>query len=206
MGSQKNLEKTTQVKTFLQLIDCPEPSTVRLRAIYSNWNNYYLNSNIRVFLFKYYNNILGINSRVAHFNPDIDCACTFCNMAGHLPAPKETFVHLFFDCTVVNSLLNKIWDTYIQGLEINKTVYFLANYSDNERYNGFLGLFLDIFRLHIWQTKLEKKIPTTQKIIAEIQYSLQMVLKAGSKKLENFTECPLFQIGRDEQQRGRNRP
>jgi hypothetical protein len=72
---KNKLETTTQVKTFLQLIDCPSPGTVRLRNIYSNWNNYYYNSSIRVFLFKYYNNILGINSRVAHFNPDI---CRLC--------------------------------------------------------------------------------------------------------------------------------
>jgi hypothetical protein len=116
---------------------------------------------------------------VAHFNPDIDCACTFCTLAGNLPAPKETFTHLFFDCAVVNNLISKIWETYIQELELNKTIYFLANYSENENYNRFLGLFLDVFRFHLWQAKLEKKIPTTQKIIAEIQYSLQTILRVG---------------------------
>jgi hypothetical protein len=203
---KKDLGKTTQVKTFLQLIDCPEPCTVRLRNIYSNWNKYYLNSNVRAFLFKYYNNILGINSRVAHFNPDIDCACTFCSLAGHLPAPKETFVHLFFDCTVTNNVVNRIWETYIQGVEINKIIYFLANHSENEIHNGFLGLFLDILRFHIWQAKLEKKIPSMTKITAELQYSFETILKAGGKKLEDFINCPLFQLGRDERQRDRNRP
>jgi hypothetical protein len=127
-------------------------------------------------------------------------------LAGHLPAPKETFVHLFFDCAVVNSLISRIWETYIQELEINKTIYFLANYSDNESYNRSLGLFLDVFRFHLWQAKLEKKIPTTQKIITEIQYSLQTILRVGCKKLENFIDCPIFQTGRDERQREHNRP
>jgi hypothetical protein len=103
-----NLEKTTQVKTFLQLIDCQETNTVRLRALYTSWNNHYFNSNLRVFLFKYYNNILGLNSRVSHFNPDINGACTFCSIAGFLPAPKESFIHLFYDCAVVNKVLNDI--------------------------------------------------------------------------------------------------
>jgi hypothetical protein len=172
-----NLEKTAQVKTFLQLIDFREPSTVRLRALYTSWNNYYFNSNIRVFLFKYYNNILGLNSRVSHFNPDIDGACTFCSLACYLPAPKETFVHLFYDCIVVNKVLNKVWDTYIHGLAITKSNYFLANYSENEKNNYMLGTFLDIFRFHIWQSKLEKKIPVAQKILAELEYSLYTVLK-----------------------------
>jgi hypothetical protein len=89
---------------------------------------------------------------------------------------------------------------------MDKTVFFLANYSDNENYNRYLGTVLDILRFHIWQAKLEKKIPITQKITAEIQYSLQMILKAGGKKLENFNECPIFQIGGDERQREPNRP
>ncbi len=151
------LGTTTQVKTFLQLIDCPPPGTVRLQNIYSNWNNYYYTSNIRVFLFKYYNNILGINSRVAHFNPDINGACTFCSLAFNLPAPKESFVHLFYDCAIVNSLIRNVWGTFIRDLEIDKTVFFLANYSDNENYNRYLGTVLDILRFHIWQAKLEKK-------------------------------------------------
>jgi hypothetical protein len=103
-------------------------------------------------------------------------------------------------------VVNRIWDTYIQGVEINKTLYFLANHSEKESENGFLGLFLDILRFHIWQAKLEKKIPTTQKLTAEIQYSFETILKAGGKKLEEFINCPLFQIGRDERQRDRNRP
>ncbi len=33
---------------------------------------YYLNKQLRVFLFKYYNNILGLNNIVAHFVPHTD--------------------------------------------------------------------------------------------------------------------------------------
>jgi hypothetical protein len=54
--------------------------------------------------------------------------------------------------------------------------------------------------------KARKKKPVTQKIITEIEYSLYTVLKIGSKKLDNFNDCPIFQIGRDGQQQGRNRP
>ncbi len=120
--------------------------------------------------------------------------------------PQKKPTHLFFDCAVVNNLISKIWETYIQELELNKTIYFLANYSENENYNRYLGIFLDVFRFQLWQAKLEKKIPTTQKIIAEIQYSLQTILRVACKKLENFNDCPIFQTGRDERQRELNRP
>jgi hypothetical protein len=82
----------------------------------------------------------------------------------------------------------------------------LANYSENENYNRYLGILLGVFRFQLWQAKLEKKIPTTQKITAEIQYSLQTILRVGCKKLENFHDCPIFQTGGDERQRELNRP
>jgi hypothetical protein len=68
-----------------------------------------------------------------------------------------------------------------------------------------LGCFLDIVRFHIWQAKLEKIIPVTQKLKTEIEYSLYTVLKIGNRRID-FNECPIFQIGRDGHQQGRNRP
>jgi hypothetical protein len=54
-------------------------------------------------------------------------------------------------------------------------------------------------------TKLEKIIPVTQKLKTEIEYSLYTVLKIGNKSLD-FNESPIFQIGRNGHQHGRNRP
>jgi hypothetical protein len=200
-----SLEKTKQVRTFMQLIDCHETNTVRLRNLYTGWTHLHYNSSIRVFLFKYYNNILGLNSRVSHFNADINEACTFCNIAGPLPAPKETFSHLFYDCAVVNKVLNEIWSLYVHNLALTKNIFFLANYNENEKYNCALSCFLDVVRFHIWQAKLNKSLPATQKIKSEVEYSLYMVYKLGFRKID-FNTCPIFQGGRDGHHQGRNRP
>jgi hypothetical protein len=90
-----NLAASAQVLTFLRTTETVEPTQQRLKSLLSNWNLYYLNSSIRVFVFKYYNNILGINSRVSHFNREIDASCTFCTLNNILPAPKETLAHVF---------------------------------------------------------------------------------------------------------------
>jgi hypothetical protein len=200
-----SLEKTKQVWTFLQLIDCHEINTVRLRNLHTGWSHPHYNSSIRVFLFKYYNNILGLNSRVSHFNADINEACTFCNIAGPLPAPKETFRHLFYDCAVVNKVLNEIWSLYVHNLALTKNIFFLSNYNEKEKYNCVLNCFLDVVRFHIWQAKLNKSLPTTQKIKSEVEYSLYTVLKLGYRRVD-FNNCPIFQRGRDGHHPGRNRP
>ncbi len=63
--SEQTVKSGTQVRTFLRTIEEDCPSFARLRSLYSNWNVSFLNSSIREFIFKYYNNILGTNSRVA---------------------------------------------------------------------------------------------------------------------------------------------
>jgi hypothetical protein len=86
------------LRYFLRCIELEPPSVPRMTSMVSKWNIGILNTSVRVFSLKFYNNILGINSRVTHFNPGVDAGCTFCVLGKILPAPKETMSHLFFDC------------------------------------------------------------------------------------------------------------
>jgi hypothetical protein len=54
----------TQVRTFLRSIELEGPAFSRIKNMYSTWNLNYINSRVREFSFKYYNNLLGTNSRV----------------------------------------------------------------------------------------------------------------------------------------------
>jgi hypothetical protein len=83
----------TQVRSFLRSIEVECPVFPRIKNIYSNWNLSYLNSRVKEFSFKFYNNILGINARVSHFNPEVDAGCTFCTLTNNRPVPKETIQH-----------------------------------------------------------------------------------------------------------------
>jgi hypothetical protein len=96
------------VKKFLRLIDCEPPTEARIKSLFYAWNKQYLDSRMRIFKFKYYNNLLGLNSRVAHFNMAVTEECTFCNLTGPRPVASETFLHLFFHCNYVQKLLQKM--------------------------------------------------------------------------------------------------
>ncbi len=90
------LSNTTQFRTFFRLIDCDLPSDARAKDLFTGWVHGFYNSSMRVFLFKYYGNTLGINSRVTHFNPEINGGCTFCTLAGELSPPLGNFCPYFF--------------------------------------------------------------------------------------------------------------
>jgi hypothetical protein len=140
---------------------------------------------MRIFKFKYYNNLLGLNSRVAHFNMAITEECTFCNLVGPKPAASETFVHLFYYCNHVQQLLEKLIKKYVNKPQLTKEQYFLGNVSVNETENIALTIVLDIFRYLIWQSKLERKICTDSLFFANVKYLLLLTCKS-SKAIENL--------------------
>jgi hypothetical protein len=53
------------IQTYGRTVGARIVDPKRASSILSNWNKSFLPSNVRVFIFKYYNNMLGLNSRVA---------------------------------------------------------------------------------------------------------------------------------------------
>jgi hypothetical protein len=71
------------------------------------WTYPNIRNDIREFAFKFYNNLLGINTRVAHFVAGYSRACTFCVLKNVLNR-DETFSHLFLECDQLNGLRNNL--------------------------------------------------------------------------------------------------
>ncbi len=148
---KQNLSLLPHIKTFLRLIDCGPPSDVRIKSLFCSWNKTVFSSRINLFKFKYYNNILGTNNRVSHFNREINAGCTFCNISGPRPIPAESFSHIFYDCPVVNGLIFELEKKYLVGNSLTKEKYFISNFAENEKDNIACNILLDGFRYLIWQ-------------------------------------------------------
>jgi hypothetical protein len=190
-------------KTFARLIDCPVPEETRAVALYTSWSSHFLNTSIRVFLFKFYNNILGINTRVANFNPNISAGCTFCCISGPFPVPAETFTHLFFDCNHVQNILVRLHDKYLCNFNFNTNSFFITDINEKECENWPVMLFFNIVRYNIWQNKLEKKTPVFYKLCAEIEYAFEIIYGISTKVYDMFNNCTYFQKIRDGEHMGR---
>jgi hypothetical protein len=83
------------------------------------WNCFGAGNKLREFIFKFCNNLLGLNSRVHHFNHLVAEGCTFCSVNKLLPVPRETFSHLFFDCPESSATLVQFEQKYLNNLELN---------------------------------------------------------------------------------------
>jgi hypothetical protein len=190
---REKLSGSRQCKTFLRLIDCESPDTPRLSNLYTSWSLGFYPANVRVFLYKYYNNILGINSRVCHFNPLINGSCTFCGINGPYPPNNETIVHIFYDCPYVNDIIEHMASRYLHNFPLNQRSFFITDCCEYERDNKLLTIFWDVVRFTIWQSKLEKKKPTKQKTTIEVNYLFSIIFGSCRKLLDDFNNCPYFQ-------------
>ncbi len=113
------------VNSLSSLIDCQAPSDQRIKSLFCTWNKHFLDSRMRIFKFKYYNNIIGLNSRVAHFNPEINAGCTLCSIVGPRPVAAETLDIYYFPVPQ----LRKCY-TYL------KTNFFMILKSKNKHFFG----------------------------------------------------------------------
>ncbi len=90
-----DIKKAKFFVTFQSLTQVSVPNKGILENRISMWNRNGLNNRIRTFIFKFYNNLLGLNTRLSHFVIDQSRQCAFCTGTA-VPVPDETFLHLFF--------------------------------------------------------------------------------------------------------------
>ena len=122
---------------------------------------------MREFIFKFYNNKLGLNTRTSHFGGDTR-DCTFCSLLGD-SGIDESFVHLFFEFRIVDHFHSSIDSTLFNFLNEStidrKRRWFGC--INMERENMFLRLFFLTVQFFIWGAKLSKFIPTADFLVGE---------------------------------------
>jgi hypothetical protein len=69
-----------KIKTFFRLTEIPIPSETELYKLNSEWSTCVYPVKLREFSFKFCNNALGLNTRVSHFNRNVNRGCTFCTV------------------------------------------------------------------------------------------------------------------------------
>jgi len=160
-------------------------------------------------LFKYYNNLLGTGSRLAHFNQNSEIQCHFCVRNKNLPAPIESFSHVFFDCPFVLKIVTKFSEKYF-NFELSRNNFFHGNVSEAERDNKAVSLVLDVLRYSIWQTRLNKQNLSFYTVEIEVIDILEQITKTSNKTKIIFNSCNYISVdGRaerggdaDQEQRG----
>ncbi len=125
------------------------------------WNIGGIPNRVRVFFFKFYNNLLGLNTRLSHFVANKSRGCNFCEGTVN-PVPDETFIHVFLRCPTStgwrDSFLTKYFPFSNQMNDRQKSeFYFLGKMRSFRNDNLFIVLCVLLFQYCVWKERLRKK-------------------------------------------------
>jgi hypothetical protein len=199
LANQKVTEK------FLEVSGTVFPGEKQYGSVISLWNAQGLTNRSKVFLFKFFNNILGINTRLSHFVPNHSRGCTFCTLNGKIPVPDETFSHIFLECGTVRSWHNAFLAeyfpvNYVGNEQERKNIFFLGRVHEPDSDNYFISFTILLFQFHIWEQKLRKKLPSFHTLNMNLRESVNQLLRGNSLarreiSKSNFILCRKLNYG-----------
>ncbi len=147
--------------TFFRITGIEYVGNEVFARILKSWNGTGTNR-YRIFVFKFFNNILGLNTCTSHFGTNGTRCCWFCFKSGRQDT-DETFLHLFFTCPNVTTWHDEFITNFIvtqQPLTITdkKKLFFLGINSGD--YYIFLACAIFHFQFSFWEEKLSKRVPS----------------------------------------------
>jgi hypothetical protein len=151
------------VKNFLHICSLENDTDPGQRNSFLDlWNHHFLQNRQRDFMFKYVHNLLGVNARVAKFNNNVNASCTPCTLERKIPAPQESFSHLFYECSVTDKIrlkCDEIWWPGLNVTEAKRRYFWLAlNHTFSlGNCNKFLQIATFTVQFYIWECKLKKQ-------------------------------------------------
>jgi len=161
-------------------------NSIRLNGL---WASNYLDNSTRTFMYKFHNNLLGTNTRVAHFVRNHQRTCTFCVLAREAEENDETILHLFFECRHIEQALNEFynWLLRVNNAEVRRSDFFQGFRRECANQNRVLDLVTTIVKKFIWDCKLRYNLPNSRGMKTDFLLSYKNYY-CTSAMVRNFTD------------------
>ena len=186
--------------TFENLLNTPAGDDNVRKKMLSFWGFTFVPMNIREFSFKFFNNSLGLNQRLAHFVEGRGGGCTFCslNSANNGPVPPETFTHFFFDCMTSLSIREWFENTFIPEIPLvtrdSKIKFWFYGIIplQGEKSNLFVFSVVQTFFYSLWRFKLLRRKPIRLSFELEFFYNLKKIVDSSRLIRENMNQVDIM--------------
>jgi hypothetical protein len=163
----------------------------------NSWNKPFVFTEIRMFLFRFYANTLKLNSRAAHFNPEINQSCYFCVKNKILPAPKESLGHFFWDCTISNKLVKYATKEIFGNIVLEKDYFFTGRPKNVNVLQSIAEqhlMFFNIMKYVLWEFKWAKKSPDNLSFAYRTKFFIDMIFKCSKQQKVLAINSNLFYL------------
>jgi hypothetical protein len=192
--------KLRVVKTFFELIDNPVPDKYGVSLAYSCWNWQFLSNRIRTFCFQFFNNSLGLNTRIAaryrNRQGGINDTCTFCVRSGSANPQRESFSHIFYDCPQIAVVRNRAFSTYFPPVanENEKRLCYMSGIARNAGDDRFIFILTAVLiNYTVWQYKLKKIVPSIASVTMDVDNLFESAVSVSDslKEVASTNASPL---------------
>jgi hypothetical protein len=92
-----------------------------------------------------------------------------------LPAPKETILHLFWECESVSTVINNLMIKYL-SVDPDKNLFFTGR-TGADNFCKYTMIFCDIVKYSIWESKWQKNIRVLSEIENRTRFFLDIIGK-----------------------------
>jgi hypothetical protein len=185
------------VKTFFSLLnaDIPDGSVIGYRIGCWNWT--FLSNRIRFFCFQFYNNSLGIKTRIAaryrNGGVAMDNFCTFCVKSRCVNPEREDFMHIFYDCQYINGICKRIFRVYYppgENQAAERLSYMTGIVNGSNKTDSFYYLLTSILcNYTVWQFRMKKIIPSMASIIEDMDTLFDSCVDVSQKLSDTVTDA-----------------
>jgi len=157
-------------KTFFRINGLVYVGNELYSKIVSLWSHSGFTNRQKTFLFKFFNNILGLNTRTSHFAVNATRDCFFCTKNNPPISTDESFIHLFYSCPTTRNwqqqFLRKCFPEMGAVPEPEEKLLWLLGVF-NESFNDFITPAFLSFQFCVWEQKLRKNVPSFHSIYTE---------------------------------------
>ena len=173
------------VTTFSNLINTNLPPLAPLKKCLGLWNSSWLHNDMRNFLYLLRNNGIMLNNRLNAFDDTVSPNCTFCRIVDRDAAPRDGFLHFFFDCPVTFRLMSQWCSIFEPPLNINnqdfRNIYWYGCTAEEPDGSVPLTFVVDTFKYVLWKFIRRKKIPNFPAFRDELEFTITTAASLSKK-------------------------
>jgi hypothetical protein len=180
--SLMDIRDARQVTTFANLTNTVPPAGALTGACWGSWSHSWIPSWLKMFIFKFRNNILPLTNRIGNFIAGVEPYCTLCSIAEPDSDVRESFSHCFFDCNCIHDLIYNFSAEFFALLDPDSIKlqywYGTSTILDLTPRKGqiIITYFWDTFRYTIFRMKQAKIIPTIDVVKERLLFCLRTSL------------------------------
>ena len=157
------------------------------------WTENHFDNSTKSFIFKLHNNSLGYNLMVSKFVRGHSPLCTFCSINRNPEDERETPLHLFFQCEMVEPVIELVFRHFLgDDYRRMERKHYFGGFEFENNFKNFALLHVNILtKKFIWNCRNGRVIPTAEGCLSYIINKIRFFFSLSKKFRKWWEKCEI---------------